>query len=51
VDELCVSCRLDDVIFSQGVDDGDGRLLWITIHYGKRMRAWIDVGFSIESEE
>lgn len=26
-------------------------LLWITIHYGKRMRAWIDVGFSIETEE
>lgn len=32
-------------------DNGDGRLLWITIHYGKRMRAWIDVGFSIEPEE
>jgi len=26
-------------------------LLWITIHYGSRMRAWIDVGFSVESEE
>jgi len=25
-------------------------LLWITIHYGERMRAWKDVGFSIESE-
>jgi hypothetical protein len=37
--------------FTRRADDGDGRLLWITIHYGERMRAWIDVGFSIESEQ
>lgn len=26
------------------------RLLCITIRYGERMRAWKDVGFSIETE-
>lgn len=36
--------------FAGSTDNGDGRLLWITIQYGERMRAWIDVGFSIETE-
>ncbi|TFY82944.1 hypothetical protein EWM64_g1059 [Hericium alpestre] len=25
-------------------------LLWVTIHYGDRMRAWLDVGFSTPSD-
>ncbi|KAI0261741.1 major facilitator superfamily domain-containing protein [Gloeopeniophorella convolvens] len=25
-------------------------LLWITIHYGDQMRAWVDVGYSMESD-
>ncbi|KAI9453731.1 major facilitator superfamily domain-containing protein [Russula earlei] len=27
-----------------------GRLLWITIRYEERMRAWVDVGYSVEWE-
>ena len=31
-------------------DRVDGRLLWVTIRYGERMRAWVDVGYSVDVE-
>jgi hypothetical protein len=31
-------------------DGADGRLVLITIRYGERMRAWVDVGYSVEVE-
>ena len=40
-DEFCVYGITDPV---------DGRLLQITIRYGERMRAWIDVGYSVDEE-
>lgn len=38
------------MFFMGRANNNDNRLLVITIRYGERMRAWKDVGFSIESE-
>jgi hypothetical protein len=57
MDELSVSWSFDPpsadgfVRYLYGIlTSVDGRLLWITIRYGERMRAWVDVGYSVDVE-
>ena len=56
MDKLCVSLTCTAVhgwvcLYNvRHADSVDGRLLWINIRYGERMRAWIDMGYSVDVE-